>query len=287
MIERDRLPHFVRKLSSAVEESCERGPCPKGTGELWRRLNDESSGRYARLVSLIRAALVYAPEGLGREVVERYFKRQYVEHLPFDPNKYEFSERIGGGGEAKVYLLKNKHKGPSWALKLLFPPQKGGSLVDVAKHFQTNYEKLREIYASISEIIPESANFIINDPFSNEPRAAMIQRLVEGKLSNFFSYTVEDLLRIASVNSEFNRQLRKFTCITLDYFEKTGYMVETMGDFNLCINKIGGEIKGIHILDMGDLRSSEDKSRRYRLMLKKRVDFLKKLVVQGSFDCET
>jgi hypothetical protein len=181
-----------------------------------------------------------------RSLVPVDFKYDYkTDHLPINPEKYEFKEgTIGRGGENDVYLLESKTAADaSFVLKMNH--MDNGSvdqLVARAKEIKDEYEKVKEWFAEIPGLVPDELSLIMESPRNGKPAIATLQQYFGTEIRDIFKVMMrENLPQLLEKNPKLKADLLNFIRISEAKVAETGEMVDLLGARNLSIVKVGEE----------------------------------------------
>lgn len=233
-----KLDTFKRKFIDAAEAGLiESAHEPQLDNKaLFQIMTDNSFSKGERLHFFFRLIREILPKSLSDN--EFYKKFIYdLDKLPFNPERYEFREKIGEGGGCNVYLLESVTSNQaSIALKLDNGPFKDAHQAhEHARELNQNYLKAREIYRKIPDLIPNELNLLMANPKGSGPAVVTLQNFLGYNLRDFFSTPDSDIQSIIRDDENFARRASEFSKITLAHLNKTGEIIDLLGPNNLSI----------------------------------------------------
>lgn len=265
------LEHYQKQFSRATETAFvdEQIKNRKATEHLATLFGEAESkfDRTVAMLSLVRNLLPFEPK----------YKYE-TEHLPINPEMYEFKEgTIGRGGENDVYLLESKVEGaPSMVLKMNH--MDNGStdqLVARAKEIKDEYEKVKEWFKEMSDLVPEELSLIMESPRNGKPGIATLQKYYGKDIRDIFRVMMrENLPKLLEKNPRLKAEMFNFIRITDAKAAETGEMVDLLGPRNLSIVKVGDEER-LLLLDPHLISHPERNQEDVKARQKKRLDYLR------------
>lgn len=236
--------------------------------------------KYERFVSLLRLIKDILPKSLTN-IDESKLKDlfYYKKDLPFNPKKYNFGERIGIGGQSRVYLLESQTKeNCSWTIKIATPNIEGKTPLEQVEAFKKEYEYIKKIYKEMPELIPLEHFLMIDDPYHRSKFAAatILQPFVSGEIRDIFDVKPEELKNMSQKNSFFKEQLEKFCSTTLDYAQENGEVIDLLGPKNVSVVK-SEEGERLVLLDPHLIYSTPGPEKEQQEQIDQALEFLKKV----------
>ena len=237
-------------------------------------------GKYKKFLSFLRLLKSSVPDGL--KIPEDILKRLFYSsgNLPFDPEKFKFDEtNLGNGGQVRVYLLESKTEGPSVAIKVFRPENKPSDPVRLATRLKQERRDIESLYSSIPDLVPEEHYIVMEDPFKKGRAATtIIEEFIGGKMFDIFSFSPEELIRLATDNPILKNQLIKFIQITLQNESVNGEVVDILGPKNLiAVNIKDGSFRLVLLDPHIHIKTKESMDKR-AIRAKEKLDFLKKVL---------
>ncbi|PJE57416.1 MAG: hypothetical protein COU82_02085 [Candidatus Portnoybacteria bacterium CG10_big_fil_rev_8_21_14_0_10_38_18] len=144
---REKIDRYFHRAKSAAEQVLiddKKKPHNLDKKELWGKMWSSQS-KYERLTSFLGLVKDSLPRNLfnfDKDKLKDIFYHQ--EELPFNPEKYKFEEKIGIGGQSRVYLLESQTKeNPSMVLKIAVPDKEEKSPLEQVEAFEQEYKYIR------------------------------------------------------------------------------------------------------------------------------------------------
>jgi uncharacterized ubiquitin-like protein YukD len=199
--------------------------------------------------------------------------------LPFDTENYEFSETsIDRGAEARLYLLQSKDiDKKSLALKVYKPVKQKLNIEEQAKALRQEVKEAKTVYSQVPDLIPDEHYLIMEDPFMKGKKAvALVEEFYGRNLKDVFSYSVNQLAKLAEAEPEFKKHLLNFIDSTVSFSEQTRKVIDIVGENNLVLveTKQGTALR---LVDPHNFRSLDSRSEIVRRILEEKLNFLKEL----------
>ncbi|NTW22893.1 hypothetical protein HGA34_05150 [Candidatus Falkowbacteria bacterium] len=263
--------HYQKQFSRATETAFvdEQVKNRKMTEHLSTIFGAEES-KFDRTVAMLSIMRTLVPVNL---------KYDYkTEHLPINPERYEFKEgTIGRGGENDVYLLESKVDGaPSMVLKMNH--MDGGNvdqLVARAVEIKKEYEQVKERFKELPDLVPEEFSLIMESPRNGKPAIATIQQYYGTEIRDIFKLMMrENLPKLLEKNPRLKAEMVNFIRITEAMAAETGNMVDLLGNRNLSIVKAGDEER-LLLLDPHLISHPERNQEEVKARQRKRLDYLR------------
>jgi hypothetical protein len=270
------------RASYRIKEGLEqvlREKTEKNKGELLKEIST-AEGKYGKFIGLLRLLKSSLPIKL--DVADNTLKRLFYnsEHLPFDLKRFNFEEtNLGNGGQVRVYLLESKTDEPSIAIKVFRPENELSDGVSTATRLKQERNDIENLYSSVSDLVPKEHYIVMEDPFKKGRAAAtVIEEFISGKMFDIFSFSPEELNRLATNNPVFKNQLIKFIEITLQNESANGEVVDILGPKNLiAVNIKDGSFRLILLDPHGHIKTKENMDK-VAIRASERLDFLKKIL---------
>ncbi len=198
---------------------------------------DSKESKYRRLGSFLRIAKGFVPDAIQ----EKYRESLYdISKLPFDVEAFSFERRVGGGAEGSVYLLESKREeSPSYVFKVYRSKEKETEdLLKLAATKKGEYERMRERYRDIPELIPEERFIIMESPKKGEGGVvASVQQFVGYELHDLFREPIEEIKKMCSENQDLRQNIKAFAQITQETLKKEKEVPDLMGFKNVSLAK--------------------------------------------------
>lgn len=183
----EKFEHYKNMTAKAVREGIEEH---KSGGKKPYRIAQEgirSEGEYKKVVAAVELMMELLPVNFSEKIKEAIDDKDYS-NLPFDPDRYQFGERVGKGAVSKVHLLEAKNDSdPSYVLKLDY--RQDGDAEEsavIAQKQHEEYELIAKNYQSIPGLIPKEQSFITTDKKDKSPVIATLQEFAGSNIRDFF-----------------------------------------------------------------------------------------------------
>lgn len=272
----EKLDFVKKRLEMAADKGIvEHEKGDKKIGEL---VNDLVKGpkRYKRLVAALTILGEIMPDP-ARKKLARFLDTKDFSELPFDPDKFTVQEKIGEGYVSKVYLIESKtEEQPSFVLKLDFCNSGNiDELAETAAKQHKEYERIREYYRGLPDLIPVEQSLIVGPRKDKKPAIATLQEFAGRELRDIFKdIGREELLLMLRDCDDFRDEFIEFTDQTANLESSNGEMIDLLGEKNLVTANINGW-PHLRFIDPHNISStsSQDKDRNRRL--KEALDYLR------------
>lgn len=232
----ERFSHYKRQLKRSIEMAAfETGKRPKRelVGDI---LNSELTKR-ERVTAAFSLVLEMVPEQYqDMERLRSFFYNPDSTWLNLED--YSFEGSIGAGGECEAFLLQAQKSGqPSYALKVMHLEGEVDTLLEIAKEFQAEYIRLKELYGEeLPGLIPSEATFIDDDPTKKEgSRVITIQTFMGRDIEDIFRLDRQELIDSLVSDEHLREDFIKFVDITIREFEESGRIYDIGGHNNLVL----------------------------------------------------
>lgn len=226
---------YQERMGDSLKEGLSHEKGSESVAKLLEGLSKE--GKYQKMTSLIRIIGEFTPSILSDKILE-FLNKQDLSQLPFDPDKLNFKDEIGKGGEHKVFLLESTSAdSPSYVLKINC--QNHGSLEKIQKKavdFKNEYEEISQKYKSIPGIVPSELTTIIANPRNGKPIMATVQKYFGQEIKDLINdFNKEELIDLLINDPELLEDFHKFYEIMKNEYTKKGITIDLLGDKNLSI----------------------------------------------------
>ncbi len=241
-------------------------------------IRDGKESKYRKFVAFLDVARDIVPESL-----QKYYRDSLYDtsELPFNFENFPFEGRLGGGAECNVYLFSSKKEDvPSFVFKVDYidsgDPE---TLVEVAKERKVEYEKIKELFGELPELIPEE-HFIISEGVHKNEKAgvvASVQKFLGYNLGDIFRMPLEDIKSSCAEDPKLCADIKKFVEISKHLFEEKGEILDILG-VNLVIAE-QEEGKKLHFIDPHHIYSanSEETDSKVFSLVEERFLYLQKI----------
>lgn len=247
------------------------------------RIFDPRGGTFYKAVSLFRLVRNFVPEGPeSQERYRRFFRNPTL--LPFDPEKYNFSERIGSGHNSDVFLLEAQGEiRESLVMKLEYIGTKDLSqLEDKAKQNQKDYKFISEWYKSISGLIPPIYSLVLHSPVrkgGHKAAVVSVQRFMGRHLQDVaLEITQSEWQKLVAQNSQLLEQLREFVRITKQHIGDEGRVIDLLGRKNLSVAE-SKQGTALVFIDPQGIDRVSDMTEKERMQVRNRIELLNSRLV--------
>lgn len=275
--------HYQNTIRDAVEEGVDYKKGGKKKKELLEIIA-RSPAKSEKLISALCLIKECMPEFLSDSISAKLDRNDFNK-LPFCFEQLEFKGQIGRGAISKAYLLESKDKnGPSFVVKIEY--KNSGTvdeLMETARQNREDYKKIREIYSSMPELIPEEITVLLSHRKSGEPSAATIQKFLGNNLRDVFNdFSREELLKILRNSRSLGDDFIKFTKISVELERNSSEVIDLLGDKNLSIAK-QGEKFNLVFLDPHLVSSTKSDDEERASRLKKALSYLNEISQEIDF----
>lgn len=250
--------------------------------DLFRQATARRTGKAQRMLAAFKLIKEFLPSNERTEkAIDGYFKD--TSRLPFNTETLEYKGHIGGGAACDVLLLESTADGsPSYVVKVqrrINPKVQGETVEATAANLKHEYERIRQIYADIPEIIPKEFTMVMESPFKADagPAVALVQRYYGRHIRDLFSeISREELAGICEREPELKQTLDKFIDITKQHFDDDGEILDFFGPKNLSVVEEAGRHQLV-LLDPHVTYSKSDQAEWQELKAEARLDYLYQL----------
>lgn len=246
------------------------------------RLTDSHLGPFERTKALFAILRDAIPDSVFEKLTQgRYQYRGEV--LPIDPNKYEFdSRKVGGGSECNVYRLTSLDPNqPSLVIKIDNGVHRGVDvLVERGKELRAERDEMAEWYQSVPEFIPEEFQFIAKSPVGGRNALFTIQEYagtVDQIHDVFRGQSQAELIALLKNDPVLRRSFLDFARITLEKADRSGEVIDTIGDKNIVLIDQSDGMKTLRYLDPHGKYLLNETSDKKKKLLQADLDFLREV----------
>lgn len=215
--------------------------------DLFRQVVSPKTGRAEKIRAAFKIIREFLPNNERTDkIIESYFRD--TSKLPFSPEKLEYKGSIGGGAACDALLLESQEDGlPSYVVKVqraVHPRVKGPTIEETASNMRREYERIRDLYCDVPEIIPKEFTVVIESPFrfNQEPMVALVQSYYGRNIRDLFTeITPQEIEALCETEPEFKQTLNKFITTTQQIYDDKQEIVDLFGPKNLSVIENSGK----------------------------------------------
>ena len=242
------------------------------------QLFSRESVKYQRWVALIRLGSKFIPHKVKNKIALGCTYTQ--KYMPFSPEAYQLSDKIGRGEGYNVFLLESQKENyqtmvlKTFRLSKWLCTQKLMDIIDVQK---SQYDMVTLAYKDINGLIPTEHYIILQGPDKGIPVVGMLQVYEGGKIRDVFDDFSPDVLKyLLKANNILKQQFIGFVKTTRANPHLIENELDLIGKNNLAII---GENENIRLVLLDPhFRTSNLRSVAMRQKINKRIEYLEGLI---------
>jgi hypothetical protein len=275
------MEFYKGRFADTIEEGFSEPKGVKNLSELFNELGQK--GKCQKIKTLVQIINELAPQMVTDKILEM-FPKEDPSKLPFNPEKLEFKDRVGKGGEHDVYLLEStKLNLPSYVLKmnhLIF-----GKVDEIQKQavaFKKEYEEIKARYSAIPEMVPDELTLVTQRLKGDKPAIATIQKFYGTDIKDpVRDFKNDELIELLNNEPELFDDFKQFLEITEKDYEEKGVALDLLGNKNLSVVQTENGPKLMILDPHATITKSDDlRTKEHEMYMEKLKDIYNKALLE-------